>query len=834
MAMEKHYTLRDTHTRALTAIGYNPARREILIGCEDGVIKFWEAEAGKLVMTAYEHKGWVTDFLFWASPKLMLSAANDGNIIAWSTGGTVCDKIPIGMPVYCMAINYRREQLVCGVNGSVRVYDLDEDKESGHVINTEVLYVAREHTDIVRCILCHESRIYSAGYDQKIVIYDSSYTRDNSLAPLHQHPKAHDAGICCMRLEKDHENNQWLMTGSFDKTVKIWSIDGKFTHKLDNFLATISGICYVPRNKTVWVAGGTSYASLFDPKSGDNVSDFIGTFQQQEEEKYQLQILKYIPELNEVIASTSRRHLVVWKYNPSGCITALKCSSNLESLCYTKKVPILIFSGDNEGVIIKWERMQSNHFMYSKELYQLSDNKLKKQKKVGSKARELLLEQQLNQSPSKLYHDTQSSKVEAAKQKINNVRSHYAYNKPLIPPPSVHNHPNTTILKIVFVERFDYIIAASEDSNIYVWAFDSDAVKALKDMKPMDMEKLVAKYSILLDPDSELLPQNRPNTLEVETADEEEEEISSVKSESDSVTNRVAGFVCKFVFAEHMSCVTSMVVIGKEHGMDTTYLLSGGWDKRICIWDLEKGTLEGTFRNTAPGASYESLEFACDGVILDMDYSPKHKEFAYASSDKMVYIRKFSTNGAKMTLVNTLQGHEGEVTCVRWNIHGKGSWVTGSEDGTIRIWSGSGLNECEQILAAQGGVCCMCIDKLNGSIVAGIQNTIRVYDCEHYRLVQTNVGHIDAVRSIIHIPERNQYVSCSWDQTIRVWNAWKKPKRRVIPKNDNKHMTLNSGDGDKPTTSGSEKKVAFSDIDGEEEMAKIPEEDEEDLQVEEV
>lgn len=71
---------------------------------------------------------------------------------------------------------------------------------------------------------------------------------------------------------------------------------------------------------------------------------------------------------------------------------------------------------------------------FSKELYQLSDNKLKKQKKVGSKARELLLEQQLNQSPSKLFHDTQTSKVEAAKQKINNVRSHYAYNKPLIPP----------------------------------------------------------------------------------------------------------------------------------------------------------------------------------------------------------------------------------------------------------------------------------------------------------------------------------------------------------------------------------------------------------------
>lgn len=62
------------------------------------------------------------------------------------------------------------------------------------------------------------------------------------------------------------------------------------------------------------------------------------------------------------------------------------------------------------------------------------------------------------------------------------------------------------------------------------------------------------------------------------------------------------------------------------------------------------------------------------------------KEIAYATSDKMVYIRKFSTTGSNMTLVNTLQGHDGEVTCIKWNPVGKGAWVTGSEDGTIRIW----------------------------------------------------------------------------------------------------------------------------------------------------
>ena len=62
-------------------------------------------------------------------------------------------------------------------------------------------------------------------------------------------------------------------------------------------------------------------------------------------------------------------------------------------------------------------------------------------------------------------------------------------------------------------------------------------------------------------------------------------------------------------------------------------------------------------------------------------------EFAYASSDGMVYIREFSTRGCDMLLRNTLQGHDLELTVVKWNdIYEK--WVTGSEDGTIKIWVG--------------------------------------------------------------------------------------------------------------------------------------------------
>lgn len=44
-------------------------------------------------------------------------------------------------------------------------------------------------------------------------------------------------------------------------------------------------------------------------------------------------------------------------------------------------------------------------------------------------------------------------------------------------------------------------------------------------------------------------------------------------TEHDSVTNRVAGFICKHVFTEHSSCVTGLAVVGREAGYNTTYLV---------------------------------------------------------------------------------------------------------------------------------------------------------------------------------------------------------------------------------------------------------------------
>ena len=39
-----------------------------------------------------------------------------------------------------------------------------------------------------------------------------------------------------------------------------------------SFSAPVSGLCYVPFTRLIWVASGTDSALLYDPKSGENVS----------------------------------------------------------------------------------------------------------------------------------------------------------------------------------------------------------------------------------------------------------------------------------------------------------------------------------------------------------------------------------------------------------------------------------------------------------------------------------------------------------------------------------------------------------------------------------
>ncbi|KAM3926888.1 uncharacterized protein RB166_009727 [Leptodactylus fuscus] len=739
MAMQKHFTVRDCHQRSITALGFHMARREFLTGFEDGTIKWWDLDSGRLCQSAAEHSGMVTNLLYWAETKLVFSSSNDGTLIVWTSGAVVFDKVRLGGPIFSIAINLRRHLLVCGFKKHLSVYPLDEQKTCGHVINLKKSFSDHQHTDIVSCVVSLDSQIYTVGYDRKLLIFDTYQTPDKTcLKVVHSNSRAHDAGITHLLLVRERESTRFL-TGSFDQTVGVWSQDGQLIQRLQQFSGEISGMCYVPALKTVWITNGNSQPVVLDPRSGDIISNFVDTFQSHDDSPHIKQLI-CLPETSHVVGST-RNQVTVWKYHSAGCVTILQAKHPLECLSYTGKQLLLLFTGDSNGFVDKWKRNDLSPFMYSKESYNMEDTRPER------RGLRCLLQKQITEQGKRPQSRSQRPGTAGVLRKgimLNNQRTLTTKIK------------TCGYTKSLFTDEMDLLVMATESGDIYLWEFD-DSVSGPFHEDPFsldDEQHLMKKDEITL-----------PEITMIDNA------LTTGKTNG-LLSRHLAGFTCKKVLAGHYKAVTALAVVGRENRSSPVYLLSGGWDRRICVWDLLTCTLTETFTRPELDHWHEQRETACDGVIMDMCYCPKRKEFAYSSSDGNIYIRHFGAVSSEMTLVNTLRGHEAEVTTVIWhNLTDK--WISGSEDGTIRIWTEEGA-QCERILHTKGVIMCICIDQINGCIVAGVHDTIRVYDPDTLLQVQCNVGHTDLIRAITHIPEMKQYASVSWDRTVRLWKAYHK------------------------------------------------------------
>jgi WD40 repeat protein len=226
---------------------------------------------------------------------------------------------------------------------------------------------------------------------------------------------------------------------------------------------------------------------------------------------------------------------------------------------------------------------------------------------------------------------------------------------------------------------------------------------------------------------------------------------------------------------------------------DGRYVLSGGQNQKIWLWDINSSKLR-----TLSGHS---------NWISSVSFSPDGRYILSGSRDKTV--RLWNVNNGR--LLHTYKGHSGLVSSVSFSPDGRYA-LSGSYDKTMRLWDNNkrrfvrrfkrgsdwflsvDFSPTDEHYALSGGKHKMrlwdwdtgqLLHRFSGyyfhsvvflpdghRVISGsADHTVRLWDVERGKLLHTFNGHSDSVLSVNVSPYGRHIVSGSRDKTVRLWDV---------------------------------------------------------------
>ncbi|KAK5799437.1 WD40-repeat-containing domain protein [Linnemannia elongata] len=199
-------------------------------------------------------------------------------------------------------------------------------------------------------------------------------------------------------------------------------------------------------------------------------------------------------------------------------------------------------------------------------------------------------------------------------------------------------------------------------------------------------------------------------------------------------------------------------------------IASAGADKSIYLWNMN-----------GSGDHYGIIRGRHLGAILDIHWSRAENMLVTACADGTCGAFDAQTGER----ISTFKGHTASVTCCTSTQIGSELTVSGSSDGSVKIWDHRAPGIAENItplLHQYPPVSSIAISNANDIVFsAGSGHEIMAWDRRTKRVVYTLPGHMGAITGIRLSPDGARLLSSSMDNTLRIWNLgpYSDPSRRL-------------------------------------------------------